>query len=1241
MGAAEPREGCGAGEAPRLALAVGHRVGPYRLESELGRGGMGVVHRAVDQRDGAWVAVKSGLPRGERARALIAHEFAVLSTLRHPGIVRVLDYGEDVGRPWYAMELLAAPTLERVLAPVPVTSGEAPTELDEAGPEGVDVSDPARTGALRTAHGIAAVHRRLAAVAAVCAPLAYLHGEGAVHRDLKPANVFVPAAGRAVLVDFGLALSFDGPGHRDRLDPALGAAGTRAYMAPEQRAGAEVDARADLYALGVILHEAATGTRPAGPGASDGAALRRVLSDRLAHLIEALLAPDPAARPGYVALVADALAREGVSVPAYGPSARAHLYRPRLAGREAHLAPLRARIEAIADGTRSGGVVVVEGPAGAGKSRLGAELLREAALLGLRCHAGSAQAATPGANDALGLDVAPLSLFAVPLRAATARLTSERAGTSEPALAAAKRALATLAPCDASLASSARGWGTTPATTLAGAEACARAVAAILVADAEAQGAVVVLDDLQWADELSLTCCRHLTDYLAESDVLLALSWRAEADDEPLEGLRRALRADPLVTLCALEPLASEDVGRIVADMLALPEAPRALVGLVTRRADGNPLFAAECVRAACSEGLLVRDRRSGWRLAGGEATDPAALEALALPRALDELIGLRWRHVGDEARRVLAAASVLGAEVPRARLEVLLGTDASIALAELVSAELLAWVDGERLRFRHDRLREAAYASLDAEARRGWHDAAARAIESEGEAVAHAAAAELTLHWRAAGATERALPLASRAANEALRQGLPARARAMLLRYLSWRAGGPPDAARFDARLAYFDAGIDSGMDVDELGEVLRGLEVDGAALPLPRIHAHLRRAQGLLAHRRGDLRASLRLIGEAAGRFSALGDAESEVVCRNTEAVAYYRLRDFARALDTCDRARALAEERGAGSPAVRARTATVAGLALRESGRLDEAQTVLERALAALGEEASSHRASALNQLAGTYLYAGHTTRALAAYREALALHNELGARSHQGYSLHDLGEAYLVAGDPAEAARCFAGGAVRFARVGDPSLRGACLRAEGRARFELGDLEGTEVCAREADAVAGDGRESGGALLRGLLAWAEGDGEAAERAFASIADDAHGAPEALLGRVAVALAAEGCAQGRVARARELQGRARARAFRHWELAQVELSEARCERIAGRGPEVVAALLDAAEARFAASGNRIGCGLVRCERALLRRDPGALEAVESTVEALGLRAGSPLARALAGARRELGDG
>src|SRR5205085_1053735 len=112
-------------------------------------------------------------------------------------------------------------------------------------------------------HGLAVpLAAILTLVQELCAPLAYLHGEGLVHRDLKPDNVLVRPNGQPVLMDFGLVTQFTGEVQRERLQVEGEISGTLAYMAPEQIRGEPVDARADLYSLGCILYELLVGHPP-------------------------------------------------------------------------------------------------------------------------------------------------------------------------------------------------------------------------------------------------------------------------------------------------------------------------------------------------------------------------------------------------------------------------------------------------------------------------------------------------------------------------------------------------------------------------------------------------------------------------------------------------------------------------------------------------------------------------------------------------------------------------------------------------------------------------------------------------------------------------------------------------------------------------------------------------------------------------------------------------------------------
>ncbi len=266
-------------------------AGRFVVEREVGRGGVGIVYRAHDQVGGQAVALKviaiPGVDAGEEAR--FQREGRVLAGLHHPGIVRVVAFGQlDEGQPFVAMEWLEGEDMAQrhKRAPLPLAA------------------------ALRVAADVADA-------------LAAAHASGIVHRDVKPSNIFLVgsrrddpnAAFHVKLVDFGVASTADA-----KLTRTGAIVGTPAYMAPEQARGdSEVDARADLYALGATLFELIT-NRPPHVGPTAIAILARLvttpaprLSDvlpqamgRLDDAMAKLLATQPADRPGS----ADEVARE-------------------------------------------------------------------------------------------------------------------------------------------------------------------------------------------------------------------------------------------------------------------------------------------------------------------------------------------------------------------------------------------------------------------------------------------------------------------------------------------------------------------------------------------------------------------------------------------------------------------------------------------------------------------------------------------------------------------------------------------------------------------------------------------------------------------------------------------------------------------------------------------------------------------------------------------------------------------
>lgn len=273
-------------------------AGRFAIEAHAGTGGMGAVYRARDRVRDATVAVKVIVEEGSQSR--FDQEARVLAGLDHPAIVRYVAHGRtDDGAPFLAMEWLAGEDLRARLLRGPLSIADA-----------------------------LAVARRIAEA------LAYAHARGVVHRDIKPGNLLLPASdpARVTVLDFGIARTTIARALDSTAAPITRTGmvvGTVGYMSPEQARGAnDVDARADVFALGCVLFECITG-RPAFVGANPVAVLAKLLLEEapraryyeattppaLDDLIARMLAKDPAARPRDAAAVLRALdSTEGARV---------------------------------------------------------------------------------------------------------------------------------------------------------------------------------------------------------------------------------------------------------------------------------------------------------------------------------------------------------------------------------------------------------------------------------------------------------------------------------------------------------------------------------------------------------------------------------------------------------------------------------------------------------------------------------------------------------------------------------------------------------------------------------------------------------------------------------------------------------------------------------------------------------------------------------------------------------------
>ncbi len=328
----------------------GQRIGPYRVLKEIGRGGMGIVYRARDDRLGRLVALKllPGVLSGNvEARERLLAEARAASALDHPNICTLHDVGQvSDGRPYLVFAHYEGRTLDRLLS-----------------------------------NGALPFHRCRDVAAQIADGLACAHAAGIVHRDIKPANVMVTSSGVVKILDFGIAKQ-SGASNLTRSGTMVG---TVAYMSPEQVRGDPIGAASDLWSLGAVLFEMLTGQRPFDHETT-AATLNAILNsdpprlrlhrpdvpNDLEAIVTRLLAKDPAQRYEAAAELAAHL-RGGVAppLPRQPREPRSALPTPLTSfiGREREMAQLQVLL-------RRARLLTLTGPAGTGKSRLALEVGR-------------------------------------------------------------------------------------------------------------------------------------------------------------------------------------------------------------------------------------------------------------------------------------------------------------------------------------------------------------------------------------------------------------------------------------------------------------------------------------------------------------------------------------------------------------------------------------------------------------------------------------------------------------------------------------------------------------------------------------------------------------------------------------------------------------------------------------------------------------------------------------------------
>jgi eukaryotic-like serine/threonine-protein kinase len=849
----------------------------YRVEAQLGQGGMGIVYRARDtllDRDVAVKLLSEDSRLGSQGRARLLREAQAAAQLNHPNVVSIYDAGQANGRPYIVMELVDGESLyDRKL-----------THLAEI----------------------------LKVMAQVASALDHAHSHQIIHRDLKPENIIVHNL-QAKLTDFGLARSAT-----SRLTGENVITGTVLYLAPEAALGQGVDARSDLYSFGVILYELVTGQLPFTAEDPLGVISQHLYSpvpsphahrpdipQPLEDLILRLLEKQPEARPASareVQVALEALLLAPAAVPVYPAEADPalmldRLVRGRLVGRERELAEMKIIMHQALAGQSS--VLLVSGEAGIGKTRLARELLAHAAITGARILSGAcyAEGGMPYApfpqliTDSFRLPGVSLPLPEFVLADLVAIAPELRLHLPEPN-------------------------GSGGSESRSEQQRIFESVVAWAAALSAQAPLVLFIDDIHWADSSTLFLIRHLARRLQAQRVLALLTYREVElrDVTPLQTVLFDLNRERLSSRQKLTRFDRAQTQAMLATMLQpTGQIDASLVDAIHTETEGNPFFIEEVTKALLEEGKLCFNDVC-WE--GQKNTE------IEIPQSVRLTIQNRLSRLPDPTQDVLRLASTIGR---RFEFEILsrasdLDEDTLIeALETAERAQILSEISTGRgaapvFSFAHALIPTTLRESVSSLRRQRLHRRVAQAIEAA--FPGHESRLEtLAYHYEQAGDAERAEEYYARAADHALE----VYANQEAARYYRMALELEPDGPRRAHLLknlgeACFRQNLhkDARRHWQEASELYRQ---DGAHGDMAYLSARMARAAWYDADAPGGLR--LCLEGLAAVEAMGLPAAESETpglaALLHETARAYRFASQPEKALPLCQRALDLAERFG----------------------------------------------------------------------------------------------------------------------------------------------------------------------------------------------------------------------------------------------------------------------------------------------------------------------------------------
>jgi serine/threonine protein kinase/tetratricopeptide (TPR) repeat protein len=735
----------------------------YRIIGRIGKGGMGEVYRGWDTKLARHVAIKllpAETTKDTNAKRRLLKEAQSASALNHPNIVTIYSIDEADGLDFIVMEYVEGETLSALIE----RGGGLPrTILLDLG---IQVAE-----ALDLAHAV-----------------------GLIHRDIKSANILITPRGQAKVLDFGLAkmvqqvtdqVNSEAPTMANITDSGV-VLGTAAYMSPEQTRGEALDGRSDIFSLGSVLYEAATGRLPfGGPtmlsvmhnvaliNATPPSRLRQDLPPEFDLIIERALAKDKDRRYQSAAELAGALrSLRETSLAITSEFTSASISEPVLAestsesfvGRENEVNKLDGFLRQALEG--SGRVVFITGEPGIGKTSLADEFMRRARQQhpGLVFSRGSCV-------EQYGTGEAYLPF----LDAVGALLTPGRERIAA--------VLRTYAPTwclqlPSAFASSGSLENLQRETIGATKERMLREMGDALGAMAANDPLLLLLEDLHWADPSSIDLLRHLSQRITGQRLLLIGTFRpedVERTGHPLKNYMLEMQAHNLCEEVALGMLSRDHIAEYLRANFAPNDFPTELTSLIQQKTEGHPLFAINLVQFLAERGDIAKTNEH-WTL-----MRPLSEMELEVPETVRSMIRKKVDSLGEDDKRALQYASIEGEEFLSTVVAKLLGVDEvelEERLANLEKVHRLVVTQGEeelpdrsvatRYRFAHALFQNFLYGDMVNKRRALLHQQAGEQLALHYGSQSLRIAAQLAMHFERGRSFSQAVEFLIRAGDNA-----------------------------------------------------------------------------------------------------------------------------------------------------------------------------------------------------------------------------------------------------------------------------------------------------------------------------------------------------------------------------------------------------------------------------------------------------------------------------------------